>query len=119
MILVVCCYILWYTYGDPTDFVSQTHNVAMALPLADFVVSLGTDGHIVTQGTVLDALSKDSTLVEEIQKEEKEIASEIIVENEPSKAALNENKGKLILAEEVEEGHVSSDACMFNISVMG
>jgi hypothetical protein len=43
----------------------------MTSSIADFVVSLGSDGHIRSQGTVSDALSKDSKLVKEL-KEEKE-----------------------------------------------
>ena len=42
----------------------------MAGPLADFVVSLNTDGHIVSQGSVKEALAKDSTLAEEVKHEE-------------------------------------------------
>ncbi|KAI9435359.1 hypothetical protein H4582DRAFT_686354, partial [Lactarius indigo] len=43
-----------------------THNVAMASPLADYVVSLGKDGRIASRGSVSDALKKDKTLAKEL-----------------------------------------------------
>ncbi|KAH8986106.1 hypothetical protein EDB92DRAFT_2054957 [Lactarius akahatsu] len=43
-----------------------THNVAMATPLADYVVSLGKDGRIASRGSVSDALKKDKTLAKEL-----------------------------------------------------
>ena len=81
----------------------------MASPLADFVVSLGTDGRIGTQGTVSDALAKNSELAEEIKHEEEAVELD---ENEDEEEASTETaKGKLVLAEEVEVGHVSPEAC--------
>ena len=90
----------------------QTHNVAMAIPLADYVVSLGQDGRIASRGSVSDAIKKDKTLAKEfaegaraIKDDEKKIGSE-----EPD-ATSKPLDGKLILAEEVAEGDVSLDAC--------
>ena len=89
----------------------QTHNVAMATPLAHYVVSLGQDGRIACCGTVSDALKKDKTLAKElaegaraIKDDEKKIDAE-----EPDEVA-KPTDGKLILAEEIAEGHVSWDA---------
>ena len=83
----------------------------MASPLADYVVSLGRDGRVASRGSVADALKKDKTLAKElaegahaIKDDEKRIDPE--EPNEPAKAA----DGKLILAEEIAEGHVSWDA---------
>ncbi|KAI9444470.1 hypothetical protein H4582DRAFT_2052775 [Lactarius indigo] len=72
-----------------------THNVAMVTPLADYVVSLGTDGRIASRGSVSNALKNDKTL-------EKELA-------EDARMAKSAD-GKLILAEEIAEGNVSWDA---------
>ena len=84
----------------------------MASPLADFVVSLGTDGRIATQGTVSDALAKNKKLAEEVEIEEKAIElDEVVDEVEGDQEAPVAGKGKLVLAEEIEEGHVSKDAC--------
>jgi hypothetical protein len=89
----------------------QTHNIAMASPLANYVVSLGKDGCISSRGTVSDALKKDRTLAKElaegaraIKDDEKKIDLE-----EPDEVA-KVTDGKLILAEEITEGHVSWDA---------
>ncbi|KAH9166802.1 hypothetical protein EDB89DRAFT_2075433 [Lactarius sanguifluus] len=88
-----------------------THNVTMATPLAEYVVSLGKDSLIASHGSVSDALKKDKTLAKElaegtraIKDEEKKIDSE-----EPDETARPAG-GKLILAEEISEGNVSWDA---------
>lgn len=83
----------------------QTHNVAMASPLADYVVSLGMDGRIVSRGSALDAIALSPELVEDIPDEEKRI------DQEGPDATAKQSDGKLIVAEEVAEGHVSWDAC--------
>ena len=88
----------------------------MATPLADYVVSLGQDGRIACCGTVSDALKKDKTLAKElaegaraIKDDEKKIDAE-----EPDEVA-KPTDGKLILAEEIAEGHVSWDASGYTI----
>ncbi|KAH9028052.1 ABC transporter type 1, transmembrane domain-containing protein [Lactarius deliciosus] len=88
-----------------------THNIAMASPLADYVVSLGKDGRIASRGSISDALKKDKALEKElhesirvIEDNEKKIDSE-----EPNETAKSAD-GKLILAEEIAEGNVSWDA---------
>ncbi|KAF8265084.1 hypothetical protein EI94DRAFT_1736769, partial [Lactarius quietus] len=87
-----------------------THNVAMASPLADYVVSLGQD----------DAIKKDKTLAKElaegaraIKDDEKKIDGE-----EPNEVAKPVD-GKLILAEEIAEGHVSWDAIKLFVNALG
>ena len=84
----------------------------MAGPLADFVVSLNTDGHIVSQGSVSDAIAKDSKLQEEIQHEE-EAAQLDEAEEEAADKPIEEKKGKLVVEEEVAVGHVSWAACQY------
>jgi hypothetical protein len=84
----------------------------MAGPLADFVVSLNTDGHIISQGSVSDALSKDLKLVEKIKHEEGAVElAEAELEETTVDKAIQEKKGKLVIAEEVARGHVSWHAC--------
>ncbi|KAH9041242.1 hypothetical protein EDB85DRAFT_1921690 [Lactarius pseudohatsudake] len=97
-----------------------THNVTMATPLADYVVSFGKDGLIASHGSVSDALKKDKTLAKElaegiraIKDDEKKIDSE-----EPDETARPAD-GKLILAEEIAEGNVSSDAVKLFIDGLG
>lgn len=86
----------------------QTHNVAMATPIADYVVSVGLDGRISSHGSVQDALAKNKELSAEvadevvaIEKDDTTIDAE--EPNEPAKKA----DGKLTVAEEIAEGHVS------------
>lgn len=82
----------------------------MASPLADFVVSLGTDGQIASQGSVSDALAKSTELAEVVQHEEAAVELDEHEEENGTESA-EETTGKLVLAEEVEEGHVSKAAC--------
>jgi len=81
----------------------------MASPIASFVVSLH-NGHVHSSGTVSEVLKFDKTIAAEVKKdlEELEKADEQVDEPnaEDSKAA-----GKLIVAEEMQEGHVSWAAC--------
>lgn len=86
----------------------QTHNVAMTRSLAGFVVSIGTDGTITAQGTILEVLGADKTVSEELKQDQKAIqkaGEEVDKPNAPS------SDGKLIVAEEIEEGHISWQSC--------
>lgn len=79
----------------------------MAAPISEFVVSIGSDGQILSQGSISDALAKNSKLkaevAEEKQKEEK--AEQDIDANQEAEARKEE--GKLIVEEESGEGHIS------------
>ena len=46
--------------------IQQTHNVSMASPIADFVVALGTDGRVISQGSIASALEHDKKLAAEV-----------------------------------------------------
>lgn len=84
----------------------------MVAPLADFVVSLNIDGYVVSQGSIADALSKDSKLAEEIQHEVKAIELDEIEETKSAPPTEDKaEKGKLVVAEEVAVGRVSWQAC--------
>jgi hypothetical protein len=86
----------------------QTHNVAMASPLADYVVSLGRDGRIASRGTVSDALKKNKTLAKELAEGARAIKDdEKKIDLEGPDEVAKPTDGKLILAEEITEGHVS------------
>ena len=83
----------------------------MASPLADYVVSLGRDGRIASRGSVSDALKKDKTLAKELAKDARAIKDdEKKIDGEEPYEAARPTDGKLILAEEIAEGHVSWDA---------
>ncbi|PIL37563.1 ATP-binding cassette transporter [Ganoderma sinense ZZ0214-1] len=90
-----------------------THNVAMASPIADFVVSLGTDGRVASQGTLSKVLAKDHKLSEEVAEEREELkkAEDEVDAVEPdSEDVPKKGDGKLVVAEEISEGHVSWSA---------
>lgn len=91
----------------------------MASPIADFVVSL-SDGHIVSQGSVSDALQKDARLVEEVKHEEEALELEEDVEGgETADTGTKPKDGKLTVAEEIAVGHVSWPACTFSLILLG
>jgi hypothetical protein len=99
----------------------QTHNVTLAAPVADYVISLGSDGRVLSQGSMSEALEQNSQL-------RKEIENERALEKEEQKAVLsveaedesNIPSGKLIAAEEVVEGHVAWPALkMYFLAVGG
>jgi hypothetical protein len=82
----------------------------MAEPIADFVVSLSSDGHIVSQGSAREAIAKDAALLEEIKHEEEAIELD---ESEEAKTneSRNSKKGQLVVAEEIAVGRISWSAC--------
>ena len=88
--------------------------MALAGPIADFVVALGNDGRITSQGSVADALAQNQTLAKEVKHEEQAVELD---ENEDEDkdaeedAATGDSTGKLVVAEEIELGHVSRSAC--------
>ncbi|KZV73085.1 ATP-binding cassette transporter [Peniophora sp. CONT] len=111
-----------------------THNVAMASPLADYVVALGTDGSIASRGTVSDALATDETLRAGLEEQEEELAKDDQVldaesPGTPAKDAADKKvdavdaapakDGKLVVAEEVALGHVTWSALNLFFSALG
>ena len=95
------------------DNASQTHNVAMTSPIADFVVSLGSDGRIISQGTMSTALATSKTLSKGLKAAEAQLHKvEETVDGEVPEASESKS-GKLMVTEEVAEGHVSWSACEF------
>lgn len=76
----------------------------MVSPIADFVVSLGTDGRVLSQGSVSEALAKDQTLVEEVEKDQEALAK---ADTEIDGKVEIKSDGKLIVDEDIAVGHVS------------
>lgn len=68
------------------------------------------EGRIESQGTVLEALGKDSALAEEANKEQQIIDKTDEEVDEKPPAEETKADGKLIVAEEIQEGHVSWSA---------
>jgi hypothetical protein len=85
-----------------------THNVALTSKIADFVVSVGLDGRVHIRSSVSDALVKDEVLTQQLRKNQAilETAAQEIGST-PSADGPGKSDGKLIMAEEIEFGHVS------------
>ncbi|KAJ7657296.1 hypothetical protein DFH06DRAFT_1269382 [Mycena polygramma] len=95
-----------------------THNVALARPIADFVVTFGSDGRVHSQGSISE-LTKRGALAAQIHKEQQALdrtREEIDVADPIAKPA----DGKLIVAEEIQLGHVRASAFkMYFLAVGG
>lgn len=90
----------------------KSHNVALIRPIADFVVALGSDGRIATQGSPDKTLQHDSKLLAELSSEEVQLEEAEQVLDKPELEAKDAQKnGKLVVAEEIKEGHVGWDTC--------
>jgi ABC-type methionine transport system ATPase subunit len=93
-----------------------THNVALTAPLADFVVSLGPDGRVRAQGSVADVLARDAAFEQEMAHDREVLAEAATAPDAPGEpaaadaAAKPASDGKLIMKEEIAEGHVSWSA---------
>ncbi|KAL4247277.1 ATP-binding cassette transporter C [Abortiporus biennis] len=98
-----------------------THNVALASPIADFVVCLGPDGRVLSKGTLSSALAKDKKLSAEVIKENDiiKIADQQIDERKPEDVPKKDSTGKLVVAEEKGIGHVGWDALKLFLANMG
>lgn len=90
----------------------QTHNVALAKPIADFVVSLGSDGRILSQSAKTEDIKLDTKLAQELQNEEDrpDMGDEQRDDTLQPAGPVEKSGGQLIAEEEVEEGHVSWNA---------
>ncbi|KAJ7275443.1 hypothetical protein B0H12DRAFT_1199529 [Mycena haematopus] len=98
--------------------VMVTHNVAMAKPVASYVVSMGLDGHIHSHGSISEALATDEILAEELSKDQ-EVLDKKTEEVDVPLVGDKKTDGKLIVAEEVEEGHVSWDSLKLYFKGLG
>ena len=79
--------------------------------MADFVVSLGQDGQILSQGTLSEALKYNKALLREVEAEKEEAIKTDDDETTDFLPEIPEGKGgKLIVKEEIAEGRVSWSA---------
>ncbi|KAG5341450.1 hypothetical protein C0989_010391 [Termitomyces sp. Mn162] len=101
-----------------------THNVAMVGSIATFVVSLGSDGRILSQGSILDTVVKNSALEAELshKKEIEEKAEESVdgdVQEQKKPKEYNEERGKLVIEEESGKGHLSWGSLKIYLFALG
>lgn len=75
---------------------------------------MGSDGRILSQGSLSNALAKDVKLSEEAADDSRAIeqADEVIDESTKGNPATKSD-GKLVMSEEVSEGHVGWSACAY------
>ncbi|KAJ7512528.1 P-loop containing nucleoside triphosphate hydrolase protein [Mycena galericulata] len=85
-----------------------THNVALAGPIAHFIVTFGSDGKIRSKGT-LSEIVKRGNLASQIRKEQ-QILDKTDEEVDSTAPVAKPADGKLIVAEEMQMGHVSASA---------
>jgi hypothetical protein len=72
------------------------------------VVSLGLDGRILSQGSVSDALEKNEKLAVKVAKDmDVKLKAKEEVDVTLPTGEIKQPDGKLVVAEEVAEGHVS------------
>lgn len=98
----------------------------MVSEVADFVISLGSDGRVVSQGSIADALRLNSKLRAEVEREEEleRKAEEAVDENNPIQlegALVNakQSDGKLVVAEEIAVGRVRWPALKMFLAAFG
>ncbi|PPQ75643.1 hypothetical protein CVT26_001623, partial [Gymnopilus dilepis] len=94
-----------------------THSIYLASRVADHVVSVGKDGRVKDQrAQVSSILAHDSALAEEAQHD-KEIVK--VAKEEIDQDCQKPKDGKLIMTEEVVEGHVTWKSFKLFLSSMG
>jgi hypothetical protein len=89
--------------------------VALVGPVAQFVVSVGLDGSVRSQGTDIGtALSVDPILAAEVEHDKESLKKDD--KQPPPEAAAD---GKLVLAEELAEGHITWKSMRLLLSGFG
>ncbi|KAJ2927022.1 hypothetical protein H1R20_g10047, partial [Candolleomyces eurysporus] len=95
-----------------------THNVALARPAAGFIVSMGSDGRILSQGPISEVIKLDQDLANTLKADE-DLTK---VEEKPDDGndlIKPSSGGKLIVAEEIDEGHVGWSSIKMYLSALG
>lgn len=97
----------------------KTHNVALTSPISGHIVAIGQDGVAREVSDISEVLGSDKILASEVAKEEDEAEVEKEVIDMTNEKNEKEADGKLILAEEIEEGHVSWKAIKLYLKGLG
>ncbi|KAL4068375.1 hypothetical protein V8B97DRAFT_1975301 [Scleroderma yunnanense] len=96
-----------------------THNVAMASSVAQYVVSLTPNGRVASQGTVSEAIARDDKLAAEMVDVQEALQRQEDIACNTEVVPMNERDGKLVMAEEILEGHVSWPAMKLYLASVG
>lgn len=90
--------------------------------IANFVISLGTNGRVVSQGSIGDAFRFNPKLKAEAERSrelERKSEHESNTAENTQEQRVKKSDGKLMVAEEVAEGHVGWPAVMLFLLAMG
>jgi hypothetical protein len=90
--------------------------VALTTPVADNVVTLDSDGRIISQGAPAEAIVADEALAAEIAHEQEASELEEELEEQAVDTKVVAQGSKLVMAEEAQEGHVSWKAISLLVS---
>ncbi|KAF7299693.1 ATP-binding cassette transporter [Mycena chlorophos] len=97
-----------------------THNIALTRPIADYIVTFGSDGRIQAQGTVSEITSRGPVAAQiRVQEEALDKQQAVVDPKAPEDNKPKSGEGKLIVAEEVQLGHVSASALGVYFKSMG
>ncbi|GJE96044.1 multidrug resistance-associated ABC transporter [Phanerochaete sordida] len=97
-----------------------THNVALTMSLAHFVVALGADGTIAKQGAPAEVFAGDPALAERVRHEQQALELDALEEHEgAAKTDAPAKEGKLVVAEEIAVGRVSWKAIKMFLAALG
>ncbi|PPQ73481.1 hypothetical protein CVT26_010183 [Gymnopilus dilepis] len=96
-----------------------THNVALASPIADHIISVSIDGHAHEVGSDISKALEDPLLAKEVEQELDEVKVEEEVVDTVKKEDTVKQDGKLILAEEIIEGRLKWSSVMLFLKGLG
>lgn len=97
----------------------QTHNVALTSPIADNIISASIDGYAHEVGADISAALEDPLLSQQVEQEIDEAKVEEEVVDTVKKEDAAKQDGRLILAEEINEGRVTWRAVMLFLKGLG
>lgn len=96
--------------------VIQTHNVAIVSPVASYIVDISSDGRARSYDTLDEALARDRQLAEELSREETKSSEKDKVIGDEEKNQTVARNGKLIVDEEIAEGHVGWNTSQLSLA---
>ena len=89
--------------------------MALATPIADYIVRVGSDGRVTSQSSLAEAITQDSSIIQDLNIDEKK--EDLLALDE--KGARRDGAGKLIVAEEIQTGRVRWPAMKLYFSNFG
>lgn len=90
----------------------------MGSEVADFIISLGPNGQVISQGSIDDALRSNPKLQAEVEKEKENQATEVLEDPEAAEKSQKPD-GKLMVAEEVALGRIGWPALRLFLLALG